>query len=152
MLANVGETIARKPRGRPFKKGQSANPAGRPKGARNRATVISETLFDWEAEALTRKAIEKAKGGDVVCLKLCLDRILPPRRDRGVRFDLPKMCASADATAVMARVLEAVACGDLTPSEGEAVSRLVATWIQALQVVDIEHRLAALEDASCTVR
>src|SRR5215831_6568815 len=43
-------------RGRPFKPGN----AGRPKGARNRATVAAEALLDGQAEALTRKAIERA--------------------------------------------------------------------------------------------
>jgi DNA transposition AAA+ family ATPase len=47
-----------------FKPGQSGNPEGRPKGARNRATVAAERLLDGEADTLTRKAIELAKKGD----------------------------------------------------------------------------------------
>src|SRR5262249_49446834 len=65
-------------RGRPFKPGN----AGRPKGARNRTTVAAEALLDGQAEALTRKAIERALGGDILALRICLDRILPARRDR----------------------------------------------------------------------
>lgn len=148
---NGAETTVRKQRGRPFQKGRSANPAGRPKGARNRATILCETLLDGEAEALTRKAIERARLGDVVCLRLCMDRILPPRRDRAVRFDLPKLASASDAVEAMAQVLGAVTRADLTPLEGETVSRLVATWIQSLQVVDFEQRLAKLESATCTV-
>src|SRR5690348_2496063 len=50
-----------KPRGRPFRPGESGNPAGRPRGARNRTTLAAEQLLDGEAEVLTRKAIELAK-------------------------------------------------------------------------------------------
>ena len=85
-------------RGRPFMKGQSGNPAGKPKGARHSATLAAETLLDGEAEALTRKAIELALAGDPIALRLCLDRILPPRRERPLRFVLPKLRSAADAS------------------------------------------------------
>lgn len=142
---STAETTAKKQRGRPFPKGRSGNPTGRPVGARNRATVLAETLIDDEARAIIIAVIAKAKAGDPVCLRLCMERILPPRRDRAVQFDLPKMETASDAVGVMGWVLHAVAHGELTPSEGETISRLVATWIQDLQVVDFEQRLARLE-------
>ena len=55
-----------------FRKGQSGNPSGRPRGARNKTTLAVEALLDGEAEVLTRKAIERAKDGDSVALRLCL--------------------------------------------------------------------------------
>ena len=60
-----------------FEKGQSGNPKGRPKGARNRTTLSVEALLDGDAEAITRKAIEKAKDGDMTAIRLCLDRFGP---------------------------------------------------------------------------
>ena len=62
--------------GRPFEKGRSGNPAGRPCGARNKATLAAEALFDSEAEALSRKAVELALGGSEGALRICLDRII----------------------------------------------------------------------------
>jgi hypothetical protein len=53
----MAETTTKKQRGRPFKKGQSGNPDGRPKGSRHKATLAAEALLDGEAEVLTRKAI-----------------------------------------------------------------------------------------------
>ena len=73
MTADAENTIE-KQRGRPFQKGQSGNPAGKPKGARNKATLAVEALLDGEAEELTRKAIELAKAGDIPALRICLDR------------------------------------------------------------------------------
>jgi len=67
------ETTAPKQRGRPFPKGQSGNPTGRPAGTRNRTTVAAESLLEGEAEKLTRKAVALALKGNVACLRLCLD-------------------------------------------------------------------------------
>ena len=58
-----------------FKPGQSGNPKGRVPGSRNAATRAMEALLDGESDALTRKAIEMAKGGDMAALRLCLDRM-----------------------------------------------------------------------------
>jgi Family of unknown function (DUF5681) len=73
----------------PFQPGLSGNPAGKPKGTRNKTTLAVEAPLDGEAETLTRKAIELAKAGDLAALRVCLDRIAPPRKDRPVLFELP---------------------------------------------------------------
>ena len=117
-------------RGRPFKPG---NP-GRPKGARNRATLAAEALLDGEAEALTRKAIERALDGDVLALKICLDRILPPRRERAVVLDLPHFGTCGDAGEVSAAILGAVANGTITPGEAGELAKLVAAHIDILEI------------------
>ena len=110
-------TTASKQRGRPFPKGRSGNPAGRPPGARNAATLAAEQLLDGEATTITRKAIELAKLGDMVAVRLCLDRIVPPRRDRPVHFALPPLNSADDAGKAIAAIATAVASGELTPTE-----------------------------------
>ena len=82
------ETTGRKQRATRFQPGRSGNPQGRPPGSRNKTTRAIDALFDGEAEALTRKAIELAKAGDLVALRLCLDRIALPERTG--RF--PSLC------------------------------------------------------------
>jgi hypothetical protein len=64
-------------------------PCGRSRRQRNKTTLAVEALLDGEAETLTRKAIELAKAGDLAALRVCLDRIAPPRKDRPVLFELP---------------------------------------------------------------
>ena len=95
-----------------FKPGQSGNPAGKPKGTRNATTLALETLLDGQATALTQKAIDLALTGDMTALRLCVDRILPPRKDRPVTFDFPKITTAAEAATTLSAVLGAVAAGD----------------------------------------
>jgi hypothetical protein len=142
----AAENTARKQRGQPFRKGQSGNPRGRPAGARNAATVIAEQLLDGEAETLTRKAIKLALSGDTVALRLCLDRILPPRRERPVRFRVPELGSASDAIKALATITLAVSSGELTPTEAGELSRLVETYVKAIEATEIERRLRALEE------
>jgi hypothetical protein len=88
-----------------------------------------------------------ALGGDTVALRLCLDRLAPPRRDRPVPFALPKLDTAADAKAAAAAILQAVADGELTPSEAGELSKLLESYTRVVEVADIETRLAALEQA-----
>ena len=143
MSDNTVRNNAEKTRGRPFGAG---NP-GRPKGARNKATLAAEALLDGEAEILTRKAIELAKQGDMAALRLCLERILPARRDRPVSFELPNIVTANDASGAMAAVLQAVACGDVSPAEAGEVAKIVESYLKALEAGEFERRLEALEQA-----
>jgi hypothetical protein len=82
-------------RGRPFEKGRSGNPAGRRTGSRNKTTLAAAALLAGESEALTCKAVELALAGDPTAMRLCIERLLPPCRERTVKFTLPPIeCAS----------------------------------------------------------
>ncbi|MEM6623660.1 MAG: DUF5681 domain-containing protein [Pseudomonadota bacterium] len=129
-----------------FKKGKSGNPAGKPRGTRHRATLAVEALLEGEAETLTRKAIELAKTGDTTALRLCLERLAPVRRDAPVSFDAPAMESATDATKALGAILEAVASGDLTPSEASSLSGLIDAFRKTLETEDLERRITALED------
>lgn len=131
--------------GKPFEKGRSGNPGGRPKGSRNKAMLALEAIFQGEAEEISRKAIELAKSGDTVALRLCLERLLPPRKDRPVPFALPPIETTSDLSKATAALLEAVAKGELTPSEAAELSKLVGDHIKAIELTDIQARLDALE-------
>ena len=130
-----------------FVKGQSGNPAGRTPGCRNQASRIAETLLDGEAEALTRKAVTLALDGDTLALRLCLDRVIAPRRDRPVQFALPPIAEIADVAKAMAAITAAVAEGAITPGEGAEVAKVVDAYVRALEASDFDQRLKVLEAA-----
>ena len=118
---------------------------GKPRGARHKATQAALALIDGEGETLTRKAIDMALAGDTVALRLCLERLAPPRKDSPVTFPLAEMRTAADAAHAAAGVLKAVALGDLTPSEGTHVMALIETYRRTLETTELEARVTALE-------
>lgn len=129
-----------------FEPGRSGNPAGRPRGSRNRSTLALEQIFEGEAEKLSRKAIEMALDGDGPAMKLCLDRLLSPRRDRSITFDLPAINSAADLPKATEAMLRAVASGEITPSEAADIGKAVSAHIEAITAADLCSRLARLED------
>jgi hypothetical protein len=135
-----------------FEKGTSGNPAGKRPGTRHRATQAAERLLDGEADALTRKAVDLALAGDTVALRLCLERIVPPRRDRPIRLPLGEVRTLADLSSVQAEVLTALAHGELTPDEAAKVADVVEKLGAAWERRDLELRVRCLEkQAECAV-
>ena len=119
--------------------------AGRPKGSRNKATIAIEILLEGQSEALTQTAISKALEGDSIALRLCMDRIAPPMKDKPVSFFLPQMQNAIGASQAAGSVLNAVSDGNLTPIEGTRVMGLIDSYRRTLELTDIEQRLQALE-------
>ena len=101
-----------------FRKERSGNPLGRPKGIRNKATLLAEALFEGEIEGICRKAIEEAKRGNIQAIKLVLDRILPPKKEASIFIDLPAMKTCSDILEAIHRVAQAVSHGELFPTGG----------------------------------
>jgi len=128
-------------RGRPFTPG---NP-GKPKGARSRATLAAEALLDGEAEKLTRTAIDKALEGDSVALRLCLERLVPPRKDSPITIELPPITTAGDVVSASAAVLSAVGAGEISPDEAGRVMALLTAHKNIVETGDLERRIAALE-------
>ena len=106
---------------------------------------MPDELMEGEAEAIGRVAIAEAKAGNPAVLKLCLDRLMPPRKDRHLAFELPPIETSADLTRATGALLAAVAEGSLTPSEAAELGKLVDSHVKAIEATDIQERLARLE-------
>lgn len=145
-LEPSAEQPAQKQRGRPFKPGQSGNPNGRPKGARNLTTRVVEALIDGQGEALGAKAVEMALQGDSSMLRALLSTLVPPRRERTVEFELPKIDSAADARNASSAVIAACAAGELSPRESSEIMGLIATYMDTIEVAELVARVDALEN------
>jgi len=132
------DTDERDDRGR-FGPGNS----GRPRGAKNRTTAIAQALLADEETELVRKGIELAKAGDVQMLKFLLDRLLP--KDRLIKIDIPRLDFADEAIDGMAAISGAIAAGQITPSEGAALSNMISGYSRTIEVWELSRRIEAIE-------
>jgi hypothetical protein len=130
-----------------FKKGTSGNPSGRPIGSRNRATLLAEQLLEGEAEPLIRECINLAKKGNIHALRLCLERVIPIRKERSIELGLPTAQNALDLAANLQRILAAVGEGRITPGEAQALTEVLNSQAHLFETADMERRLQALENS-----
>ncbi len=76
-----------------------------------------------------------------------MERICPPRRDRPVKLKMARLQAPQDVLEAIATVVGAVARGTITPSEGQALASLIEVQRKAIETVEMEQRLAAVEQS-----
>ena len=124
-----------------FSKGNT----GRPKGSRNKKTLALESLLEGQAEALTQTAISKALEGDMVALRLCMDRIMPLRKDNFISLELPEIKDPRDLVKASGLVIKSVQTGQLTPDQASRVFSLLESSKKLFETVELSERLEALE-------
>jgi hypothetical protein len=132
-------------RGRPFAPGNKMG-RGRQAGSRNNATILLQQNLDEKGVAIMAKAQVMALQGDHVALRLCVDRLLPARKDSLVQFKLPAIRTAEDLGRALEAVLQGIAGGKLTPAEGECLSAVLERRRKSIETADIEARVRALED------
>jgi hypothetical protein len=128
-----------------FQKGQSGNPMDRPKGSRNKTTLMAEAIINGHAEALVKKVVQLALEGDLTCLRICLERLVPMKKDAPFEIDLPDISTVANLPKLFA-VLTAKLREGITPSEARTVMDLAQGVLKVLEVAELEQRISALEE------
>lgn len=128
-----------------FKKGRSGNPGGKPKGARHKASLMAEMLFENEIDTVCHQVINQAKQGNLQAAKIILDRLMPPKKDRPINFKLPFIQNAADIVETGRRICYAVGNGEITPLEGESLSKIVEVQARNIELFDFGNRLEAIE-------
>jgi hypothetical protein len=113
-----------------FSPGQSGNPAGRPKGSRNKATLVAEALLDEATGPVVAKAIDDALAGDGAMLRTVFQAICKKDPGRTIELDLPEG-RFGDPVAFLEATMRAVALGEITPQEGALLARLASVMVQA---------------------
>jgi len=131
-----------------FQKGQSGNPTGRPRGSRNKASLRMQEMLEQRAEELVNKLVAMAIAGNIGALRLCLDRLVPARRNEPLFCELPPLAKAADAAvAATAAIVSAATAGDVTADEAAKLAKVISLYIDSLEAHQFEDRLAKLEGA-----
>ena len=139
----------KKPRGpgKRWVKGESGNPAGCKTGARPKAMLALDAVGLSRAEDIVKAMAAKALEGDVAAANIVLARCWPPRKGRPTLLSLPAVHTAADTTAALGAVVAAVADGRLTPEEAQSVAAVLEAQRRAVETLELERRIAALESA-----
>lgn len=136
--------------GRPFVKGQVANPRGRPPGMPDRRTRYRE-LIEGHMPELIQRCVDMALQGDVQALRLCLERVLPAVRPGDEMVSLP--FDPADGMGAQARsVVRAAFDGQISPSAASTLITAIAGQARVIETDELARRVEALETASVIPR
>jgi hypothetical protein len=128
-----------------FIRGESGNPAGRPRGAVNKKTELSKLLLPY-AEQIISKIIGLALNGDMDALKLCIDRLIPKVKNEPINFEMPKDLSGVESLLNNnAAIIKAVTTGAITLEAGQFLSNLLETQHKIIVSTELEQRLKAIE-------
>lgn len=141
----MSENTGKIPGSSRFKRGQSGNPNGKPKGAKNKSTLAAEAFLEGSLERICRRIEDEAITGNMQAAKMVLERFLPPRKDRLIRLDLPEIKTYEDILSASTLIISAVCKGEISPSEGEALSKTIDLHSKILEANEHECRLQTLE-------
>jgi hypothetical protein len=130
----------------PFKKGQSGNPSGRPKGIKDRRVALREKLEPHAGELLDI-VVTYAKAGDPTAMRLVMERLVPPIKEDRIQVTIPTINSADDCVTAQAAIVQAVAAGELLPSEGQTMSGLIEAQRKAYETHEFSKRLEAIETA-----
>ena len=126
-------------------KGQSGNPTGKPAGARNKATVMVQSIMERGAREIAEAVVGLAKEGDLSAARLVLERLVPPAKERPIFLALPDTSTADGIAEAQQAILQAVAAGDLLPGEGATMAGIVEARRKAVETDELEQRISALE-------
>ena len=127
-----------------FTKGVSGNPAGRPRGIKDKRHRYAESIESMIPEVL-ESVFQKAVAGDMTAAKILLDRSLPTKRPEQEPVQIP----IKENTALNAReVLQSVFDGEVSPDVGASLLASISGVLKTIEVEDLAKRIEALEDAS----
>jgi Family of unknown function (DUF5681) len=127
-----------------FQKGQSGNPAGRPRGVFRTPAMLARQMLEGDAEGIVRNTITHAKGGNGTAMRICWDRIWPrsTKEPDGCKPVSPE--EMGDAFQFIGDILAAIERGDLVAREGSGIVGVIEAYEQKIEA-KIEAGVIRLE-------
>ena len=132
------------PRGKPFEPGNKIG-RGRPRGSRNKATLLAQELLDSYSKPLIRKCIMMAMEGDATAMRLCMERLVPARRELPVKIGKLPTRTAEDLAKASETLTQKVTAGELTPGQGQAFAEVFNRRREVILTHDIDQRVRAME-------
>ena len=102
-------------------------------------------MAETDAADVLGTVISRAKKGDITAAAMIMARMWPPRKGRPVTFDLPPLTTAADLASALGSIAQAIEAGILSPEEGQAVGAVLEMQRKALELTELETRIAVLE-------
>ena len=122
-------------------------PPGRPKGSRNKRTLLVEQLLEGEIEGMAAVLVKLARSGDVRAIVEILNRVAPPRRGAPITIaGFPRIESVSDVPNAMAKLAESVAAGEVSPDEAASVASVLREYVASVETVTLAERVSNLEN------
>jgi hypothetical protein len=142
----IVENSGPKQRGKPFQKGVSGNPRGKPRGARNKLTVLAERLTEGDVTAIVKVVSDAALAGDLTAAGMVLARVWPVPKGRRVAFDWPHGLDVAGIGVAFDAVLTAIGAGQITVDEGNQIAGILERKATIMETHDLQKEIAELRE------
>jgi hypothetical protein len=132
-------------RGRPFQKGQVANPKGYPKGKPHKLTQTVRDLVTPAAPRIVKKIIEAADDhNDPHMQRVFVQHLLPqPKYVDPPILDFPLVTNAKEAVAEIAAVTRRMAHGELDRDSADALVDKLKTFVTAYAATELEAEVLA---------
>ena len=87
-----------------------------------------------------------ALADDLHAIRLCMERLLPARKDRPLDLDLPPIQTVEQVSLAMGTVSRALSDGQITPGEAETIAKVLAVQKDVIATAELERRVEKLEE------
>jgi len=131
-------------KGRPFQPGNQFG-RGRPRGSRNKRSLIAQELLESHAEAVTRQALVLALKGDPPMIKFLLSLIHPRRKDLPPKTGSLPMHNIAELSQASEKLIKKVTSGKVSISDALGLANLMERRRHIIETEDHEKRIQAVE-------
>jgi hypothetical protein len=132
-------------RGRPFQPGNTFG-RGRPRGSRNKNTLALQQMLAEHGEALVSKCVVAALQGDMLAMRLCIERLLPALRHNPVQVALPPVRNAMGVGRALEQLVQNVAQGQITPGEAERIANILKIRGRSVRDEDVEKQMGGALD------